>query len=556
MKLRLMIQNGSLNGCQFELEQGSLLLGRGPDCAIRFDSTLDPGVSTRHAMIQAEPDGFYLIDQQSTNGTYSNANRIQRVLLRSGDMIQLGGQGPQIYVMVEGHFAPVYNSPPQPFIPPQQAFIPAPAPPMPPMPPPPPPPFTPLTGGSMGQQQASLPPSSPFNFTGTAGKTNLRQSMSSIGIYDPEKDKDKGNSYVSIGVALGIGAVMTLIVMLIVLLDLGLVGGIVGAIMAFTPAPLYLFLFLWLDRYDPEPAWALAGAFAWGGLFAVIVSYIINTFFGTVVSLVAGPAAGSLLGAVISAPVIEEGTKGLGVLLIAIFLRREFDDVLDGIVYAGVVALGFATVENVLYYGRAFLSGGGVALLFIGFLRGVLSPFAHTLFTSMTGIGCGIARETHNKTLRIVMPIVGYIGAVLLHGLWNLIASVSGGLGLMAFILIYFVVWVPLFLIFLGVMIYMLRREGRVIKEMLTVEVARGLITPAQLELIGSTMGRIKWLMSSLTSGNWKRLRAQRNFLRAVTKLAFCYWHVARAAAANNQTRSLTQIPKFQAEVMTLREQI
>src|SRR4029079_12058155 len=107
---------------------------------------------------------------------------------------------------------------------------------------------------------------------------------------------------------------------------------------------------------------------------------------------------------VISAPLIEEGTKGLGVVLFMIFLRNEFDDILDGIVYAGVIALGFATVENVLYYGRTVSAGGG-GLLFILFLRGVLSPFAHSLFTSMTGIGCGISRETHNKTVKIIAPI-------------------------------------------------------------------------------------------------------------------------------------------------------
>src|SRR5205823_13992716 len=49
--------------------------------------------------------------------------------------------------------------------------------------------------------------------------------------------------------------------------------------------------------------------------------------------------------------VIEEGSKGLGVLLAYLIFRKYFDDILDGIVYAGVVALGFATVENVLYYG-------------------------------------------------------------------------------------------------------------------------------------------------------------------------------------------------------------
>src|SRR5262249_41623979 len=153
--------------------------------------------------------------------------------------------------------------------------------------------------------------------------------------------------------------------------SVGIVGAVIGTILAFIPAPFYLMLFLWLDRYDPEPAWALLAAFAWGGLFAVIVSFIVNTLFGAVAASLVGGPAGNTLGAVISAPLIEEGTKGLGVVLFLIFLRNEFDDILDGIVYAGVIALGFATVENVLYYGRTVAAGGG-GLLFILFLRGVL----------------------------------------------------------------------------------------------------------------------------------------------------------------------------------------
>ena len=61
--------------------------------------------------------------------------------------------------------------------------------------------------------------------------------------------------------------------------------------------------------------------------------------------------------------------------------RREFDGVIDGIVYAELVAAGFAFTENILYFGRAFVPGGlaseqgGVLIVFV--LRGLLSPFAH-----------------------------------------------------------------------------------------------------------------------------------------------------------------------------------
>lgn len=503
MRLTLQILNGSLANRQYILEQGALTLGRGADCNLCFSSQADPGVSTHHAVIRLEPDGFYLIDQNSTNGTLHNNVFISRVKLSNGDTIQLGNQGPTMSVNITQYSQP-----------------------------------------TLAQRQASLLQAPP---------QGLRQTVTNLGFYNPDKHRVATNepNYAGAVVALGVGLVMSFIVALLMIFSVGIVGAIVGAIMAFLPAPFYLLLFLWLDRYDPEPAWALAASFAWGGLFAIIVSFIVNTLFGTVAAAFVGGPAGNTLGAIISAPVIEEGSKGLGVVLAMIFLRKEFDDVLDGIVYAGVIALGFATVENVLYYGRTFISSGGIGLVFIVFLRGVLSPFAHTLFTSMTGIGCGIARESHNKAVKIIMPFIGYMLAVFLHGLWNTIASLVGVGG---FLIAYFIIWLPLFVIFLGIMVYLAAREAGVIREMLILEVSRGLILQEHLELASSSLKRIKWLFSSLS--DWRRFNARRRFLRAVTKLAFCYWHVARASAANNQTRSLPLIPQFQAEILELRGQI
>src|SRR5262245_20060462 len=101
MKLRFVVENGSLAGKEFELEEGSLLLGRGPDCNLRFDFKLDPGVSSRHASLQRAQDGFRIVDEKSTNGTLLNNSKVQNELLRTGDAIRLGAQGPVLRVTVE-----------------------------------------------------------------------------------------------------------------------------------------------------------------------------------------------------------------------------------------------------------------------------------------------------------------------------------------------------------------------------------------------------------------------------------------------------------------------
>lgn len=491
MPLILTIQGGSLHGTQFRFEAPTrLTVGRGADCDVRFHPTADRVVSTLHAVFQQEADGLYVIDQNSRNGTFVNGVRVQRARLQHGDVVQLGPQGPQIWIQVEEGSAPAAEA--------------------------------------------------PSEVTGAAP----RRTLANLGMYDPDREKAPAREgrWIGLGCLILSGSFLAFIVAGLIMLELGLVGTLVGGFVAFLPAPFYLMLFLWLDRYDPEPTWALVGAFSWGALFAVVVSIIVNSLFGAVSTALAGPAAGEVLASVISAPLIEESTKGLGVLVFWLFLKREFDDVLDGIVYAGFIALGFATVENVLYYGRSFVQAGLGALAVVVFLRGVLSPFSHVLFTAMTGIGCGIARETHRPVLRVLMPVAGWVGAGFLHALWNLVASLAGAF----FFVLYLVVWVPLFLAFLGGVVYLVVREGRIVRRLLTPEVGR-LITEAELRIAGSFWGRVRWLLGAL--GKPQRFQARRRFLRSLTKLAFCYWHVERAQAAGAQTMSLPRIPHLYEEV-------
>lgn len=499
MKLGLTVRGGSLDGRQFDLEEGYLTLGRHENCVLRFDHNLDAGVSSYHAIIESSAYGFLLKDQQSTNGTFVNGSPVSATILRDGDTIRLGREGPQIHVS----FGPE---------------IPA---------------------------EITEPLKRPVAEVRGAGD-NLRQTITNIGYYNPHK-RERDTKTLGIGIAIAIAGLIFLIITVIFVSSLGLAGTVVGFVMAFTPAPFYVILYLWMDRYDPEPAWALASAFGWGALVSLLVSFVVNTAIGGVAAAMIDAQTGDTIAALFSAPLIEEGTKGLGVLLVLIFFRQEFDGVLDGLVYAGIIALGFATGENVLYYGRTFMEDGFTGLLFIGFLRGVLSPFAHSLFTSMTGIGCGIARETHNKGLRFAAPVLGYFGAVLLHSLWNTVASLLGSMFFVAYILI----WVPLFFLFLSLIIAMAVRERRIIRKMLNFEVATGTISQQELDLVTSLGRRFRWLAQAFNDR--PRFNARRKYLRAVTKLGFCYWHVQRAEAADHQTISLPQIPKFKAEIASLR---
>jgi len=511
MKLLLNIQNGSLSGRRFELNEGFLTIGRGDTCSIRFDPLKERIASKQHCFIEAKPDGFYLIDNQSTNGTLLNGQKIEVAKLNSGDTIQFGKGGIEAQIFLETQpetSAPtVFN---QDFLPPTQFG-----------------------------QQFQMPP---VNYTPPSPPPDSwRNSLSNFSLPKPiiEPEKSKTGKYIGVGIAIFAVVFLSLIVVGIMFLSIGPIAAVIAAVIAFIPAVFYILPLIWLDRYDPEPLWLLALAFAWGALVSVIFSFVVNTVLGAV--------GGEIVGGVISAPIFEEGSKGLGLVLLLVFFRRYFDDILDGVIFAGVIALGFATVENVLYYGRGLLDGSIFILIFV---RGILSPFAHVTFTAMTGIGCGISRESHNPIVRIIMPLLGYGFAVMLHALWNGAAFLGGGGG---FLLLYIFLEVPFFLIFVGFTIYIMYRQNKILKEMLAIDVARGMIPAEHLETATSLFSSLFWTLGGITDGKYK---ARRNYLRAIGKLGLTYWHIQRANAAQGQTGSFQQNPILRDEVIRWRDQV
>ena len=88
---------------------------------------------------------------------------------------------------------------------------------------------------------------------------------------------------------------------------------------------------LWLDRYEPEPRRLLVGGLLWGVFVATAIALLLEGLGG----FVAGISDTRMLE--IGAPVAEEASKGLFLLLLLWWRRSELDGVLDGIVYAGMI---------------------------------------------------------------------------------------------------------------------------------------------------------------------------------------------------------------------------
>ncbi len=330
---------------------------------------------------------------------------------------------------------------------------------------------------------------------------------------------------VMVGLALVLGAG----VMALTLLATGRPDAVVvGLVLAALPVGPLIGCYLWLDRNEPEPKVFLALAFGWGALVATGGALVVQT----VSQLLTG--GGEVVSAVLVAPVTEEAGKGLLVLLLLWLRRHVIDGLLDGLVYAGIVGIGFAFTENILYYAGAYTGGpgfGGGGLesatgLFV--LRGVLSPFAHPLFTSMIGLGVGIAVSTRSRPLRVVAPLVGYVLAVLLHAAWNGSAFIAGG---RLFGLTYLFAMLPGLLVVVGLAVWFRVREGRMLTRSLTDLAQRGYLHRDELPWLTGLAARRTARSQAARWGGPGAAEVMRDFQQQAVQLATLHDRVMRGTA-------------------------
>jgi protease PrsW len=322
--------------------------------------------------------------------------------------------------------------------------------------------------------------------------------------------------------------VMGLLTLLLLGTSTGAVGLVFGIVLAVLPLPIYMLLALWIDRFEKEPVWMLVAAFLWGATVSVFFAFILNTAFGVAAAGVIGAHA-DMATSVISAPFVEELAKGFALFIFYRWKRDEFDNVLDGIIYAAMVGLGFAMTENILYYGNALATGGLGASIVTFILRGVVSPFAHPLFTSMTGIGLGLAQQARRGSpIKFFGPLVGLGMAMFLHFLWNFSASFGA-----MFFVAYVVIMVPAFLGLITLIAISLRKEGQIIREHLLPELRNGLLPEVEYQALCTVGGRMR---GACRSGGWAQRKTRLRLQDLATELAFHRWRTSRGIFPRNET--------------------
>jgi RsiW-degrading membrane proteinase PrsW (M82 family) len=281
-------------------------------------------------------------------------------------------------------------------------------------------------------------------------------------------------------------------------------GLIVSGIIGFSTALLYASILYWLDRYEKEPLLLLGVVFIWGAVIAAGSAFLINTFLGVGVyiftnsSLATDIATGSLI-----APLVEETLKGLAVLGVFLVFRREFDSVLDGIIYAGVAALGFAATENTYYiFTYGFQENGWSGIFGMTFIRIFLVGWQHPFYTAFFGIGLAVARLNRNWFVKIIAPLLGLGAAMFTHAFHNTMAVfLSGWEGLLVGAAVDWTGWFFMFVI----IIWATWREQRYLIKYLSLEVQAKTITPALFRTASSAWRQLFARIAAFFTGKFPK---------------------------------------------------
>ena len=340
----------------------------------------------------------------------------------------------------------------------------------------------------------------------------------------PAARRDSVAFTVVVTVLVGLGA---LPILLVIALSGAPSSMLLATVLAALPVGPLVACYLWLDRYEPEPKRLLAYGLLWGGFVATAAALVIQGVGG----LFVGWSDDASLAVV--APVSEELSKGLFLILLLIWRRGELDGVLDGIVYAGMVGIGFAFIENILYLAAAYNGtdgmgpGGTEAVTGVFIMRCLFSPFAHPLFTTFTGIGVGVAVGSRRVWVRILAPLVGYALAVCAHGLWNG-STLYGAKG---FFGVYLVLMVPAFIGLLCFAIWRRRSERKMLTAALIDASNRGLIPATDIGWLVDLRARRRSRAFAKQFGGKQGERAMREYQQAAVELGFLHHRYLRGTA-------------------------
>lgn len=310
---------------------------------------------------------------------------------------------------------------------------------------------------------------------------------------------------------------------------------LISIVMGILPMLIYSVIVWWLDRWEKEPLPLVAAMFLWGFIPSACFAITSQVLLVDVLF-----SFSSLIQSVAIAPLTEEFIKGLALLLLFALFYREFDSILDGIVYGSLIGFGFAAIENVLYFIGFGLDEPSQLPVLI-FLRAFVFGLNHAFYTSLTGMGFALLR-LNNKPYRWFLPILGLMGAIFTHALHNLFAEIGDPISIL---FAFSADWIGILGVFCLFFIS-LWRERTWIQRHLVEEVENGIITAHQATTaasLGMRLADALWGWLSALNGNYA---PRQHFYHLCTELAY----------KKHQLMRLSTDTKLELKVQNLREQV
>ncbi len=333
-------------------------------------------------------------------------------------------------------------------------------------------------------------------------------------------------------------------------------------VLALVPTLLYAALIWWLDRHEKEPLTLLIIAFMWGAIPAIVLAIALTNAAGIPLqSLIISSGARKATEVAVIAPIIEEAVKAVILVLLFLVSRREFDNVLDGIVYGALVGLGFAFVENVLYLASAGEQLGVEGMTQLWFLRVGLFGLNHSMFTAFTGGALGYARSVRKGWRRGLLASAGLGTAMLMHGLHNTLILATGafssdikasGAALSTCLGVLLSDWGGLVVI-IALALVSGAREATILRDTLLEEMVLGRITQDEYAML--TSGRKRWeaRWHTLFTAGFEKWRELGEFMDLATNLAFRK-HRMSEGNARYQELCASDIADFRKQIDAMRE--
>ena len=273
-------------------------------------------------------------------------------------------------------------------------------------------------------------------------------------------------------------------------------------IAAILPMLFYLIILWRMDKYDREPLLFVLVHFLWGAFGAIIFGITGSLLLGYLTGIIGSTSEISkLIQTIIFAPLSEEIAKGA--FLLYTVNSKKFDNITDGLLYGGVIGLGFGMTENFLY----FLTYGDTPLnwIYLVVIRSLFSALMHCISTGTLGAFLALAKFSSNLGKNI-LPVAGLLTAIFIHFMWNTAVSFSDtyfyGFLFMIFLILFFI-----FVFRLSV-----NNEKKIIERELLEESLLGLIPKEHIKILSSHLRFRK---------GWIDERIRKLYSRFAIRLAF-----------------------------------